>query len=190
MVDLYLNYDGVLHPNRVSYSDGSEGRLLVGGHALFEHNARLVELLRDRDAVRIVLNTWWVYAFGVERAVCCLPQSLQERVGDSTLRFHGSYPEGQVPDRYEATKEMSRKRVRAQVLILDSSDSRWPACWLPRCLLLHPLIGLGDEQVPGAFWRLLARIQRSESESAGNQAPACGRTPESGLPSSSSREGT
>lgn len=188
MVDLYLNYDGVLHPNRVSYSDGSEGRLQVSGHALFEHNARLVELLRDRDAVRIVLNTWWVYAYGVERAVCCLPQSLQERVDDSTLRFHDSYPEGQVPDRYEATKEMSCKRVRAQVLILDSTDSRWPACWLPRCLLLHPLIGLGDEQVPGAFWRLLARIQRSGSESAGNQAPACGRTPEAGLPSSSSRE--
>ncbi|MFV8596684.1 HAD domain-containing protein [Ralstonia pseudosolanacearum] len=107
MVDLYLNYDGVLHPNRVSYSDGNEGRLQVSGHALFEHNARLVELLRDRDAVRIVLNTWWVYALGVERAVCCLPQSLQERVDGSTLRFHCSYPEGQVPDRYEATKEMS-----------------------------------------------------------------------------------
>ncbi|MET2530204.1 HAD domain-containing protein [Ralstonia pseudosolanacearum] len=189
MVDVYLNYDGVLHPNRVSYCDGSEGRLLVSGHALFEHNGRLVELLRDRDAVRIVLNTWWVYAFGVEHAVCCLPRSLQERVDDSTLRFHGSYPEGQVPDRYEATKAMWCKRVRAEVLILDSTDSRWPACWLPRCLLLDPLIGLGDEQVSGAFWRLLARIQRGGSQSAGNQAPACGRTPESGLPSSSSREG-
>ncbi|MGC8210261.1 HAD domain-containing protein [Ralstonia pseudosolanacearum] len=189
MVDVYLNYDGVLHPNRVSYSDGSEGRLQVGGHTLFEHNARLVELLHDRDAVRIVLNTWWVYAFGVERAVCCLPRFLQERVDDSTLRFHDSYPEGQVPDRYEATKEMSCKRVRAQVLILDSTDSRWPACWLPRCLLLHPFIGLGDEHVSGAFWRLLARIQRSESEGAGNQAPACGRMPESSLSSSSSREG-
>lgn len=189
MVDLYLNYDGVLHPNRVSYSDASEGRLQVGGHTLFEHNARLVELLRGRDAVRIVLNTWWVYAFGVERAVCCLPQSLQERVDDSTLRFHESYPEGHVPDRYEASKAMACKRVRAEVLILDSADSRWPACWLPRCLLLNPLIGLGDEQVPGVFWRLLARIQRSGSESAGNQAPACGGTPEVGLPSSSS-EGT
>ncbi|MHA6829372.1 hypothetical protein ACQUJV_24615 [Ralstonia pseudosolanacearum] len=38
MVDLYLNFDGVLHPNRVSCSGGCEGQLLVGGHALFEHH--------------------------------------------------------------------------------------------------------------------------------------------------------
>lgn len=173
MVDLYLNFDGVLHPNRVSYSEGGGAKLLVDGHALFEHNQRLVELLRGRDAVRIVLNTWWVYAFGADRATCYLPRSLRARVDGSTLRFRGSYPEGLVPDRYESTAAMSCKRARASVLILDSADSRWPACWLPRCLLLHPLVGLGDVEAMGTFGRLLARVERGRSQSPALEAPVC-----------------
>lgn len=38
MVDFYLNYDGLLHPDGVSYSRACDGQLLVGGHALFEHH--------------------------------------------------------------------------------------------------------------------------------------------------------
>ncbi|WP_369123120.1 HAD domain-containing protein [Ralstonia solanacearum] len=194
MVDLYLNFDGVLHPNRVSYSEDSGAQLSVGGHALFEHNQRLVELLRGRDAVHIVLNTWWVYAFGVKSAICRLPRSLWGRVDGSTLRFREAYPEGQVPDRYEATKAMSCQRGRAQVLILDSADACWPVCWLPRCLLLHPLIGLGDVEAMNAFRRLLARIEGACSQSPRFQPPACEGCPvapgmpEFGLPPSSTRE--
>lgn len=64
---LYLDFDGVLHPQEVFFYPKRkknktllDERLVKKGHRLFEHNTLLAELLEPYPDVKIVLSTSWV----------------------------------------------------------------------------------------------------------------------------------
>jgi hypothetical protein len=84
---LYLDFDGVLHPEDVGGGPGVEPRLapeLAREHRLFEHAELLVELLVPYPDVRIVLSTTWVRIKGYRGAVRRLPPGLAARCCGAT----------------------------------------------------------------------------------------------------------
>lgn len=75
---LFLDFDGVLHPDSVYQEDGQP--VLRGEGSLFMWAPILTELLAPIPNVDIVLSTSWVQVMGYEYARQQLPAGLQERV--------------------------------------------------------------------------------------------------------------
>ncbi|WP_244788328.1 HAD domain-containing protein [Cupriavidus pauculus] len=82
---LYLAFDGVLHPNVVTFREGCAPRLRAGGHKLFE-NMHILEQLVEAHSVSIVLHNWWVPLIGYRSTLSLLPESIRQRVVGATWR--------------------------------------------------------------------------------------------------------
>lgn len=86
---LYLDFDGVLHPENV-YIHRKRGIYLdAPGKALFEWMPVLEELVAPHPALKIVLSTSWVRERSYSFAKRQLSPRLQERVIGAT--FHHRY---------------------------------------------------------------------------------------------------
>lgn len=158
---LYLDYDGVLHPDEV-YVTRSQGiALRAKDHVLFEGAPRLIEMLAPYPELRIVLSTTWVRILGFERAKGYLPVSLAGRVIGAT--FHR-----RLMDRY-AFQEFSRgeqilsdvnRRQAGGWLALDDDDERWSGAYrdhLVRCSSESGL--LYDERAQRGLCENLSRLE-------------------------------
>ena len=64
---LFLDFDGVLHPDEV-YRVGGRIVLRVDGFSLFEWSSILDELLAPYPGTQIVLSTSWVRILGFDEA--------------------------------------------------------------------------------------------------------------------------
>ncbi|MGV8864538.1 MAG: HAD domain-containing protein [Pseudomonas sp.] len=85
---LFLDYDGVLHPDAVfRMRHGLE--LRAPGHLLM-HADLLACILDDFPQVKIVLATSWVRLLSYRRARIALPVSLQKRTVSAT--WHSRMP--------------------------------------------------------------------------------------------------
>ncbi|MFX5057514.1 HAD domain-containing protein, partial [Acinetobacter baumannii] len=76
---MFLDFDGVLHPDEV-YRVGERIVLRMDGFSLFEWSEVLDELMEPYPALQIVLATSWVRQLGFDVARAYLPDSLQRRV--------------------------------------------------------------------------------------------------------------
>jgi hypothetical protein len=123
---LFLDFDGVLHPDEAYMSNGSVV-LRCDGHNLFEHAELLADLLEPYPHVEIVLSTSWVHQLGFEFAKARLPDRLQAKVIDATFDpdreekiFWQRFPRhGQIDsyvERYNLT----------EWLAIDDDDKEWP----------------------------------------------------------------
>lgn len=85
---LYLDYDGVLHPEAVWRAPRKGIYLALGleNHHLFENANVLVDLMEPYPDVLIVLQRAWVRVLGFTAAASYLPRSLQDRAIGAT--FH------------------------------------------------------------------------------------------------------
>ena len=87
---LFLDYDGVLHPD-AAYLVNRKPELRAEGE-LFMWAPLLVEILDDFPSVKIVLSTSWVRELRFSRARNYLPEALQARVIGATwhsaMSFH------------------------------------------------------------------------------------------------------
>ena len=98
---LFLDYDGVLHPNE-AFMTKSGVVLRCDGHNLFEHAELLADLLEPYPNVKIILSTSWVWTLSFKRAKEHLPGRLQSKVTGST--WHSQIDERPIWDsltRYE-----------------------------------------------------------------------------------------
>jgi hypothetical protein len=89
MAYLFLDFDGVLHPD-AAYLE--KGKPVLRGHPgidLFEWAPILVELLAPYSDIKIVLSTSWVPSLGFQKAKSHLPDALQQRVIGAT--WHSKY---------------------------------------------------------------------------------------------------
>ena len=83
---LYLDFDGVLHPDDVWHVLGIGPELRnVNGHHLFEHSDLLVALIGASDDVGVVLSTSWVFTYDLADVLFRLPDALRQRVVGSTF---------------------------------------------------------------------------------------------------------
>lgn len=84
---LFLDFDGVLHPDKV-YRERGKIVLKMDGFSLFEWPPLLEEILMPHPDLQIVLSTSWVRVLGFDEALAWLPPGLQQRVVGSTLHPH------------------------------------------------------------------------------------------------------
>jgi hypothetical protein len=154
---LYLDFDGVLHPEEVWRYRGS-GPYVASppGHQVFEHAALLERCLEPYPAVRIVLSTNWVLVFGSVRKVARrLPPGLRERVIGAT--FHRQMDAAwfrSIPRGMQVWGDVCRREPDAW-LALDDDDAGWPAGCRDHLVRTDPVLGIG---APAVLVELQARL--------------------------------
>ena len=127
---LYLDLDGVLHPERV-YSSWKRGAFLdaqdvADGHALFEHAPLLEELLSPYPDVAIVLSTSWVRVYSFSRVRRRLSPGLAARTVGAT--FHSAMDRqdfGRLDRGEQVVRDVARRRPTAW-LAIDDDFFGWP----------------------------------------------------------------
>lgn len=123
---LYLDYDGVLHPDEVYRR--RDGSIFVkngpGMNAsLFMWAPELEQRIVHRD-VQVVLATSWVKAIGFQRAMAHLPQGIASKVAGST--YHSS--QRQDWDQYSRYQQIQQHATRHRIqtwLALDNDVQDW-----------------------------------------------------------------
>jgi hypothetical protein len=161
-LDLYLNFDGVLHPDQVLYVEGCVPSLTAVGSKALEHANILVKILGERENINIVLNTWWTFYIGVAACMELLPNALASRVTASILEGASSYPTR--PARLnEAARHILSCRERASI-ILDHANAVYSSEFLPKLLLVHPLEGLGNRAAQRSLERRIKLLESIASQ--------------------------
>ena len=144
---LFLDFDGVLHPDAVYIT--RSGPRLRGDGELFMWTPLLDELLQHFPKVRIVLSTSWVRQLGFSRAKKRLPPSLQSKIVGST--WHSSMEKDLSNAIWwdDATRhdQIARYVARSQVtdwIAIDDDAKGWDSAHSHRLVLAQPTRGLSD----------------------------------------------
>lgn len=156
-MDIYLNFDGVLHPDQVFYEDGCIPSLLAPGHNAFEHAELLAATLEGHEDVVIILNTWWTFYLGPDACKDLLPPSLAARVGGSTIQYLDAYDS--IPTRLKETERHIARQRSGPWVILDHNNARYRRDFLPHLLLLDPFEGLGSRTARRSVERRLRLLE-------------------------------
>ncbi len=124
---VFLDFDGVLHPNEVVLYQKRGIVLECDGHSLFEHADTLVEILSPYPQAKIVLSTSWVVALGFDRAKSYLPPDLQKHVIGAT--WHSGLRDKNwwwsLTRHQQIMRYVSRHRPDQWVAIDDNAEG-WP----------------------------------------------------------------
>nr|WP_085706893.1 HAD domain-containing protein [Pseudomonas sp. B35(2017)] len=143
---LFLDYDGVLHPDAVYRT--KHGLELRARGEMMMHAHILTDLLQDFPDIRIVLSTSWVRLLGYSRARAALPAKLQARVISATWhsRMTRSPIEGYDSwSRHEQIRAaVTRAGITHWLAIDDDTDHTWPA-HDHRLIRCESNMGLGSE---------------------------------------------
>jgi hypothetical protein len=157
---LYLDFDGVVHPEPVHWSvrRGAylTAELEAAGRRLFEHAELLEELLEPYASLRIVLSTSWAVEYGYSRAAKRLPEGLRKRVIGAT--FHSSMDRAafrKMPRGGQVLSDVARRRPSVW-LALDDTDEGWNTA--------REHVGVTDERhgiaEPGVLERVRQALER------------------------------
>lgn len=148
---LFLDYDGVLHPDAVYLS--RRGIELRAAGSLFMWAPQLVEALADHPDLRIVLSTSWARNLGFNRARQALPTVLRHQVIGAT--WHSAMGRG-WPDyipwdaqtRWEQIAAyLSRLHEPVRWLAIDDDARGWASADRDQLIQTDPNAGLSDKAV-------------------------------------------
>ncbi|WP_156684339.1 HAD domain-containing protein [Pseudomonas sp. Leaf127] len=158
---IFLDYDGVLHPDAVYLS--KQGPSLKADGELFMWAPALVQLLEEFPSVSLVLSTSWVRHLGFKKALGYLPQSMRNKVIGAT--WHSSmsreWPDEQTWDGRTRYTQICRYASRAHLqhwLAIDDDASGWPpeaGKYLIHCVADQ---GLGHESTLSSLRRGLEEL--------------------------------
>ncbi|MEX3949822.1 HAD domain-containing protein [Paraburkholderia sp. EG287B] len=162
---LYLDFDGVLHPEDVWRRPGTGPYVATPpGHVVLEHARLLADLLAPYPDVRIVLSTSWVIVYGSVRKVAHrLPDGLRARVIGAT--FHRDMDASlfrAMPRGLQVCADVIRRRPEAW-LSLDDDGHGWPDWAKGHLVLTDPVLGIA---VPAAIAGLKAGLAGMATEDA------------------------
>jgi len=160
---LFLDYDGVLHPNNV-YLERRRPVLRTDGE-LFMWSAHLIEALESYPHIKIVLSTSWARVFGFERARNALAEPLRARVIGATWHSRMGkcrYSGMRLPinwwdeaSRFEQIlRYVERARLEHWVAVDDQGES-WSPSYRDHLIVTDPGRGIAD---PQALSQLHARL--------------------------------
>ncbi len=140
---IFLDYDGVLHPDQV-VNDRRLGVILrCDGHNLFEHTELLLSLLEPYPEIKIVLSTSWVRVLGFDQAKNRLPAELQERVVGATYSESMSeYFAGL--SRYDQISDYVNEHEITDWIAIDDDGEGWPENENHRLVLTEDWGGIGE----------------------------------------------
>lgn len=145
---LYLDYDGVLHPEPVYRHP--KGGVFFGvehaGHCLFEYAECLVEALAPYPEVAIVLSTSWVRVLSYSQAKAYLPEALRSRVIGATFHSAMNKFEFDAMTRGAQVLADATRRAATNWVALDDDDEGWGAAASPHLVLTERTSGLSEPQ--------------------------------------------
>jgi hypothetical protein len=148
---IYLDFDGVLHPDAVYRPTNKPLELRAPGE-LFMHANVLIDALDPYPQAKIILSTSWVRMLGYERTLKKMPPELAARVTGAT--WHKSMKDGNqdffhsVYSRYEQVlTHVNRHNVQRWIAIDDlhsgSEVDNWKAEHWDHLVLTKQEVGLG-----------------------------------------------
>jgi len=149
MTILFLDFDGVLHPNEV-YIERFKGErrivLKVDGHNLFEHAEWLAAQLAQPEFrhVRVVLSTSWVWALSFDEAKAYLPQSLQERIKSATWHSGRNRYEWHAMTRFDQIHSYVKRHNLNDWVAVDDNADGWQEEYRANLVHTDEWRGLGD----------------------------------------------
>lgn len=144
---IYLDFDGVLHHENVVWIHGKGIQMAEPGHALFEWEPILVELLEPYPAVKIVLSTSWVRVKSFSYASGRLSPALRNRIIGST--FHSRLMDRNEFSRLARGAQIVADATRRQAsewLALDDDGEDWPTGHQTRLVHTNEALGISDIQ--------------------------------------------
>ena len=153
---LFLDYDGVLHPDAAYLIKGRPVLKCKGGE-LFMWAPMLIEALAPHPNVQIVLSTSWARQFGFYRARKWLPAELQSRVIGATWHSQmGKHQEAEhrlgstwwdEVDRYQQIRRyVIRAGLGSNWLAIDDQPGDWDERHMDNLVLVN-----GDDGLCGPF---------------------------------------
>lgn len=158
---LYLDFDGVLHPDAV-YLVRGKVELRAEGE-LFMWAQPLVDALKPYHEIQIVLSTSWVRSIGFNAAKKALPQPLRERVIGATWhsQMGAGWPDKalwQIRSRHhQIAADLSTRKIE-DWLAIDDDTAGWPECHRENLVETNPQLGLGDDAAISELEKKLARL--------------------------------
>lgn len=158
---LFLDFDGVLHPDSV-YRERGRPVLREQGE-LFMWSGLLIDALTSHPEVRIVLSTSWAREFGFSRARRYLPEALRARAIGATWHSGMAHDEESRQNWWDqATRYQQVRRYvdRAQLvdwIAIDDNPEGWGSVDQDRLILTDSTHGLSD---PATRLRLAELIPR------------------------------
>lgn len=156
---LFLDYDGVLHPDAVYLT--RRGIELRATGSLFMWAPQLIEVLADHPDLRIVLSTSWARYLGFDRARLALPAKLRHQVIGAT--WHSAMGRGwsdhiswDVQTRWEQIAAyLSRLNEPVRWLAIDDDVRGWASANCDQLIQTDPSTGLSDTSVMDELIRKL-----------------------------------
>lgn len=158
---LYLDFDGVLHPEDVWVSPKRGAYVRTPpGHELFEHATLLQRLLEPYPSLRIVVSSSWQIRYGYTGAIGRLPTGLRNRcIGGTFHRRHMRADAFQASARGEQVLNDVRRHHPLRWLALDDSDEGWPLLERGNVFICDPVNGISDAKSLGLLVQRLNRFQ-------------------------------
>lgn len=159
---LYLDYDGVLHPEGVYRRRSGPYIAYPRGHELFEHGQLLEEVLKPYADMRIVLSTSWVCVYkGVRRVASRLTPSLRARVVGAT--YHKQMDVdlfSRMPRGMQVWSDVLRRQP-IEWLAIDDDSLHWPSWCRDRLVVTDSVLGISEPTVLEELRVRLAAIHSS-----------------------------
>lgn len=159
---LYLDFDGVLHPESV-YVYRRLGPVLVSapGHTLFEHCALLEDVLAPYPDVHIVLSTSWVRHYkSVSYAARRLTPGLRAKVIGATYHKEmDAVAFADAPRGMQIWSDVLRRKP-ADWLALDDDYLHWPTWCCDKLVRTDEVLGISE---PTVLLTLKAKLQATFS---------------------------
>ncbi|MBC8750179.1 hypothetical protein OKW43_005804 [Paraburkholderia sp. WC7.3g] len=161
---LYLDFDGVLHPENVLMRPG-KGPFIESpdGHKLFEHCELLEKVLLPYPGVKIVLSTSWVRVYkSVARVARKLTPELRARVVGAT--YHEAMdPESfkQAPRGIQIWSDVLRRQPTDWIAV-DDDYLHWPTWCRDKLVRTHEVRGISP---PVVLAELRAKLALMHGES-------------------------
>ncbi|NLR75304.1 HAD domain-containing protein [Leeia aquatica] len=160
---LFLDFDGVLHPDTAYLIKGRP--VLHGEGELFMWVPLLEDVLSSHPEVQIVLSTSWARDFGFTRARRYLPASLRNRTIGATwhsaMAFEGEYRSRSrntwwdLHNRYQQIRRYVERAGLAHWVAVDDQPHGWDAADNDHLVQTNPDTGLSDPAVIARLHRLL-----------------------------------
>lgn len=145
---LYLDFDGVLHPDRVYLVEGQP--VLKGPGELFQW-APVLEQVLEGLSIDIVLSTSWAHVLGPDKAKAYLPVSLQARVIGAVKRPMTPQIRGD-----EVLRDVVRRDVPARAWRAVDNDANGWGRWRDQLILTDSERGLGEASIQETLRQALA----------------------------------
>lgn len=148
---VFLDYDGVLHPDAVYRRLSGQIELRAPGE-LFMWAPILIEALAPYPDLCIVLSTSWVRELGFRRALGFLPDVIADRVIGATWHSAMSTATDGIivwdqQSRYDQiSAHLTRQSVPLPWLAIDDDAAGWPSDRYQNLVHTDPMLGLSSTE--------------------------------------------